>query len=77
MSFEEARTAFTDEGALLLADPEHSGTEDRFVLLGLSERLRLLVIVHTLRENGDTVRIVSARKATRRERRPYLDRLKP
>ncbi|MCI0589925.1 MAG: BrnT family toxin [Planctomycetes bacterium] len=77
VSFEEARTAFTDEGALVLPDPAHSGDEERFVLLGLSERLRLLVVVHTLRENGDTLRLVSARKATSRERRQYLDRLKP
>ena len=47
MSFEEAETVFYDDHALLLDDPEHSGDEDRFVLLGLSSRFRVLVIVHT------------------------------
>jgi uncharacterized DUF497 family protein len=68
---------FSDDNALLLADPDHSEEEERFVLLGLSDRLRVLVVVHTLRDDGDTIRIVSARKGTRREQRQYFDRLTP
>lgn len=69
VSFEEAATAFGDPRSLTVPDPEHSLEEDRFVLLGLSYRRRLLVVVHT--ERGDNLRIISARKATKRERRQY------
>ena len=71
VSFEEARTAFFDENARLMADPDHSDEEDRFILLGLSSRLRLLVVCHCYREATDTIRIISARKADRSERRQY------
>ena len=71
VSFEEAATVFADEAALLIADPEHSDQEDRFVLLGLSATLRVLVVVHCYRETEDVIRIISARKATRRERGHY------
>ena len=71
VSFEEARTVFADEYALLLDDPDHSGGEERFILLGLSARFRVLVLVHAYREPEDTIRIISARKATRRERQQY------
>lgn len=74
VSFEEAATAFADERALVIADPEHSGAEDRFVLLGLSARLRLLVVVHAYREQEDVIRVISARKSTRTERRAYVER---
>jgi len=74
VSFEEAVTAFADEGALLLDDPEHSETEERFVLLGLSAVLRLLVVVHCYRATEETVRIISARKATRSEAAQYVGR---
>lgn len=77
VSLEEAETVFSDDNALLISDPEHSDDEDRFALLGLSERLRILVVTHTLRDDGDTIRIVSARKATRREQRQYFDRVSP
>ncbi len=75
VSFEEARTVFADEKALLLADPDHSDVEDRFLLLGLSEHLRILVVAHTLREGGDVIRIISARRATGWEQRQYIERM--
>jgi uncharacterized protein len=71
VSFEEARTVFGDEHGLLLDDPDHSGAEERFVLLGLSAAFRVLVVVHSYREDEDTIRIISARKATRHERDQY------
>jgi uncharacterized protein len=71
VSFAEAKTAFFDENARVIADPDHSEEEDRFILLGLSSQLRLLVVCHCHREALDTVRIISARKASRSERREY------
>lgn len=71
VSFEEARTAFFDENARIVADPDHSDDEDRFVLLGLSSQIRLLVVCHCHREETETIRIISARKANRSERRDY------
>jgi uncharacterized DUF497 family protein len=71
VSFDEARTAFADEHGLLLDDLDHSGTEQRFVLLGLSAAFRVLVVVHSYREDEDTIRIISARRATREERNQY------
>ena len=71
VSFDEARTAFFDENARFMTDPDHSDEEDRFVLLGLSSRLRLLVVCHCYREEPETIRIISARKADRSERRKY------
>ena len=71
VSFTEAETVFSDEHALLVDDPEHSAQEDRFALLGLSARLRTLVVVHCYREEEAVIRIISARKATRRERDVY------
>jgi uncharacterized DUF497 family protein len=77
VSFEEARTVFEDEEALLIPDPEHSVREERFVLLGVSSALRVLVVVHCEREGGDAIRIISARKADAEERRLYADRRAP
>jgi uncharacterized protein len=70
VSFEEAATAFGDPLSLTIPDPEHSQAEDRFVLLGQSARQRLLVVVHVERA-ADEYRIISARTATRTERRQY------
>lgn len=70
VSFEEAKSAFSDERGRSIADSEHSDEEDRFVLLGMSNRLRLLIVVHCYRY-GDTIRIISARKATRDEKTQY------
>ena len=74
VTFEEAETAFSDEAGLLLDDPEHSATEDRFVLLGLSARLRVLVVVHCYREADTVIRLISARRADRLEREFYVRR---
>ena len=72
VSFEEARTVFLDEDALIIDDPEHSDTEDRFVILGFSSRANLLVVCHCLRQSGHVIRIISARRATRTEARQYF-----
>ena len=71
VSFEEARAVFLDEDALQIPDPEHSEDEDRFIMLGLSSRLRVLVVCHCYREDDQLIRIISARKADRGERRQY------
>jgi len=71
VSFEEARTAFLDENARIISDVEHSTEEDRFVLLGLSVQLRLLVVCHCYRESDRLIRIISARRANGNERREY------
>jgi uncharacterized protein len=71
VSFEEARTVFYDEEATEFCDDEHSEWEDRFLLLGLSVRLRVLMVCHCHRAGGDAIRIVSARKATATERNLY------
>lgn len=71
ISFEEAETAFLDDHARVLEDPDHSTDEDRFLLLGMSVALRVLVVVHCIREDDSTIRIISARKATRVERAQY------
>lgn len=73
ITFDEASTAFTDENGRVIFDPEHSEDEDRFILLGLDSSLRLLVVCHCFRENENTIRIISARKATRNEARQYKD----
>lgn len=62
---------FGDEHARLIDDPDHSAEEDRFLLLGLGNRLRVLVVAHCYREADRIIRIISARKATREERRFY------
>ena len=75
VSFEEARTAFLDEHARVIPDPQHSDDEDRFVLLGLSVQLRLLVVCHCYREAEQVIRIISARRADPTERRQYAEHL--
>jgi uncharacterized DUF497 family protein len=76
VSFEEAKTAFHDPNARLISDPDHSNHEDRFILLGFSENLRLLVVCHCYREGDALIRIISARKADRKETRTYEEHLK-
>jgi uncharacterized DUF497 family protein len=71
VSFEEARTVFSDERARLIDDPDHSEEEERFVLLGLSSTLRLLLVCHCYRAEDSVVRIISARKATAHESKSY------
>ena len=77
MTFQEALTVFGDERGLLLDDPDHSASEERFVLLGRSSTLNTLVVAHCYREARDSIRIVSARKASRPERASYEDRWRP
>jgi uncharacterized DUF497 family protein len=74
VSFEEGQTVFSDDNALFMHDPDHSEDEDRFLLLGLSEIARLLVVCHCYREENDTVRIISVWKATKSETAQYVQR---
>ncbi|MEW6388242.1 MAG: BrnT family toxin [Thermodesulfobacteriota bacterium] len=74
VSFDEAGTAFRDALSLTIYDPLHSEEEDRFVLLGKSHKDRLLVVVHTLR--GDSIRMISARRASKKERKQYEENAK-
>lgn len=76
VSFEEARSVFYDENALIMEDPEHSVAEERYLILGISSGARALVVCHCLRKAGDVIRIISARKAVSRERAQYTSRLK-
>lgn len=71
ISFDEARTVFYDDEALVRDDPEHSEEEERFVILGLSNKANLLVVCHCYRASETVIRIISARKATRTESQYY------
>jgi len=71
VSFEEAQTVFYDPNGKLIDDPDHSDEEDRYIILGLSKILHLLVVCHCYREDDETIRIISARKATTTETKYY------
>jgi uncharacterized DUF497 family protein len=71
VSFEEAQTVFLDENAIRFFDPDHSEEEDRFIMLGISFKLRVLVVCHCHRENDEVIRLISARKADKDEIRDY------
>ena len=71
ISFDEAKTVFYDEEALIIDDPAHSKEEDRFLILGFSQKANLLVVCHCYRESDRVIRIISARKATRTEAKQY------
>ncbi|OGV43451.1 MAG: hypothetical protein A2X46_13610 [Lentisphaerae bacterium GWF2_57_35] len=71
ISFVEAQSVFFDDNAMEFYDDEHSEWEDRFLFLGLSSKMRLLLVCHCLREGGSVIRIISARKATKNEQRLY------
>jgi uncharacterized DUF497 family protein len=73
ISFEEAKTVFFDDNARLIPDPEHSITEERFIILGFTIQLRILVVVHSYKENDDLIRIISARRATKSEIKYYYE----
>lgn len=73
VTFEEAESAFADEVGLLLGDLDHSLDEDRYLLLGMSDRIRVLVVSHAVWAEGDEIRIISARRATKAERRQYVE----
>ncbi len=76
VSFDEGETVFLDEHALLIDDPDPTSGEDRFLLLGLSILARVLVVCHCVRDRGDTVRIINARRADKQEQAQYWERLK-
>ncbi len=71
ISFEEAKSVFYDERARLISDPDHSEDEDRFILLGLSYSLRVILVCHCYRSKGNMIRIISARKASNTELKAY------
>ena len=71
VTFEVAKTVFYDDFAVQFFDEEHSDAEDRFLLLGMSSDARLLLVCHCEREDGDVIRIISARKATETEAQYY------
>ena len=71
VTFEEARTVFLDENAIRFYDPDHSTDEDRFIMLGISFTLRVLVVCHCHRANDTVIRIISARKADKQEKQEY------
>ncbi|NCO74913.1 MAG: BrnT family toxin [Cyanobacteria bacterium] len=71
VSFHEAKSAFYDESAIVIYDPDHSQQEDRFILLGMSDYSHLLIVCHCYRENDTIIRIISARKANKLEEKQY------
>ena len=71
VAFEEARTVFFDENAIRFYDPDHSTDEDRFIMLGMSFALRVLVVCHCYRKSDTVIRIISARKANKKEEQAY------
>ena len=71
VSFEEAQTVFLDDNARLIDDPDHSGEEERFVLLGHSLQARCLIVIHCYRERDSVIRLISARPATKQEEEVY------
>jgi uncharacterized protein len=74
VTFDEAATVFRDSKALSIFDPDHSETEERWITLGISEKGRLLIVIHTFKEESEdavTIRIISSRKATKQEIKTY------
>lgn len=71
VSFEEAKAVFYDENAKQFFDPDHAAAEDRFLMLGMSSRLRVLVVCHCYRERESVIRIISARRANKAEQKQY------
>ena len=73
ISFDEARSVFYDDNARLMHDPDHSEDEERFLIPGLSKKINILVICHCYREGNEVTRIISARKATKNEKKQYQE----
>jgi len=71
VSFEEARSVFFDENAIEFYDDEYDDSEERFLILGISAKMRILMVCHCLRQNETVLRIISARKATKNEQQQY------
>ncbi|NQX00684.1 BrnT family toxin [bacterium] len=74
VTFEEAKTVFYDDAALVIPDPDHSKDEERFIIMGRSSEPRILVVVHCFRKTGSSIRIISARKAGTKEQKPYQEK---
>ena len=75
ISFDEAKTVFFDDFARIIFDPDHSEDEKRFIILGASTYLKILIVCHCYRENDSIIRIISARKANKNEKNQYLEYL--
>jgi len=74
VNFSEAETVFYDDSALIIKDLNHSATEERFILLGMSINKKILLVIHCYRENDLVIRIISARKASKSEQTQYYER---
>jgi uncharacterized DUF497 family protein len=74
ITFKEAKSVFYDEDALVIPDPDHSKEEERFIIMGRSGELRILVVIHCFRKTGSSIRIISARRAGTQEQKPYLEK---
>ena len=73
ISFEEAKTVFYDDDAILFDDPEHSQGEERFLIIGVTETEKVCIVSHCYRDKDNTIRIISARKATNNEKQTYVE----
>ncbi len=73
ISFEEAKTVFYDENAILFDDPEHSEDEERFLIIGITNQTKICIVSHCYRDNENKIRLISARKATTAERKVYFE----
>lgn len=73
ISFEEAKSVFDDDDARMIPDPDHSEVEERFILLGISYTLRVLTVVHCYKDDDNVIRIISARKSTKKEQKQYQE----
>ena len=71
VSFDEAKTVFYDENAIRYFDPDHSDDEDRFLMVGVSQKLRIIIVCHCFMEEDSVIRIITARKATKSEEDNY------
>lgn len=76
ISFPETQTVFYDENAVEFDDPDHSTFEERFLIIGMSQYEKICIISHCYRDEGDTIRIISARRATKKEREFYINGIK-
>ncbi len=73
ISFEEAKAVFYDDNAVIFDDPDHSQNEERFLIIGLAKTEKICIVSHCYRHNDNTIRIISARKATKNEKNIYLE----
>jgi uncharacterized DUF497 family protein len=75
VTFEEAKSVFYDGDALMIPDPDHSSSEERFVIMGQATQTGVLVVVHCYRAEGSSIRIISARRAGTKEQKPYWEKI--